>query len=214
MDLKRRSVLMAGGGAVAGAFLGLQRLWAAALPGSTAAMATGFGDLRTDPGGILDLPSGFSYRVIARAGSEMSDGLLVPGMADGMAAFANPGGGVRLVCNHELDPDRARLGGGPFGARHARFGAHHRQRAYDPGGDEPSCGGTTTLIYDPQTGRVARQWLSLTGTERNCAGGPTPWGAWLSCEESLSGIDNLHAREHGYVFEVPASADGPALGEM
>ena len=213
MDLKRRSVLMAGGGAVAGAFLGLQRLWAAELPGSTAAMATGFGDLRTDPGGILDLPPGFSYRVIARAGSEMSDGLLVPGMADGMAAFANPGGGVRLVCNHELDPDRARLGGGPFGARHARFGAHHRQRAYDPGGDEPSCGGTTTLIYDPQTGRVARQWLSLTGTERNCAGGPTPWGAWLSCEESLSGIDNLHAREHGYVFEVPASADGlvPAL---
>ena len=213
MDLKRRSVLMAGGGAVAGAFLGLQRLWAAELPGSTAAMATGFGDLRTDPRGILDLPSGFSYRVIARAGSEMSDGLLVPGMADGMAAFANPGGGVRLVCNHELDPDRARLGGGPFGARHARFGAHHRQRAYDPGGDEPSCGSTTTLIYDPQTGRVARQWLSLTGTERNCAGGPTPWGAWLSCEESLSGIDNLHAREHGYVFEVPASADGlvPAL---
>ena len=86
MDLKRRSVLMAGGGAVAGAFLGLQRLWAAELPGSTAAMATGFGDLRTDPGGILDLPPGFSYRVIARAGSEMSDGLLVPGMADGMAA--------------------------------------------------------------------------------------------------------------------------------
>ena len=52
MDLKRRSVLMAGGGAVAGAFLGLQRLWAAALPGSTAAMATGFGDLRTETGTV------------------------------------------------------------------------------------------------------------------------------------------------------------------
>ena len=33
------------------------------------------GELRTDPNGILDLPGGFSYRVVSRAGDVMSDGL-------------------------------------------------------------------------------------------------------------------------------------------
>lgn len=205
MDPKRRTLMLASAGAVASAFLGLERLWAANTTGGLAAMD--FGALRTDPGGILDLPAGFSYRVIARAGDEMSDGLLVPGMADGMAAFADPSGHVRLVCNHELDPGRTGQSGGPFGKVHHRFEAVHRERAYDAGGAEPACGGTTTLLYNPRSGVTERQWLSLTGTERNCAGGPTPWGSWLSCEESTAVVDDRHAQDHGYVFEVPSGAD-------
>lgn len=205
MSWSRRQVLRTLGGATAAAFMGWQRAHADAP--RPPAQAGPFGPLQADPRGILDLPAGFSYRVIARSGGAMSDGLLVPGMPDGMAAFGAPDGRIRLVCNHELDPKRAAAYGSPFGPARARFGSIARDRVYDPGGSEPSAGGTTTLIYDPRAGRVERQWLSLAGTERNCAGGATPWNSWLSCEESVAGVDTVHARDHGYVFEVAAGAD-------
>ena len=49
-----------------------------------------------------------------------------------------------------------------------------------------------------------RDWLSLGGTGLNCAGGPTPWNSWISCEEWTQRADLRHARDHGYAFEVPA----------
>jgi secreted PhoX family phosphatase len=71
-----------------------------------------FGPLIKDPKGILDLPEGFSYRLLAKRGETMSDGYKVPGMADGMAAFAGPDGKVVVVCNHELGLEMT--GMGPF----------------------------------------------------------------------------------------------------
>jgi secreted PhoX family phosphatase len=50
----------------------------------------------------------------------------------------------------------------------------------------PLPGGTTTLIYDLKSGRKEAEWLSLSGTIRNCAGGITPWGSWLTCEENVT----------------------------
>jgi secreted PhoX family phosphatase len=52
---------------------------------------------------------------------------------------------------------------------------------------------------------VEKEYLSLAGTVRNCAGGPTPWGSWLTCEETTVRADDVLERDHGYVFEVPAS---------
>ena len=75
--------------------------------------STGFGKLLPDPERILDLPEGFEYRVIARMGTEMSDGLLTPAQADGMAAFPGANGRINLVCNHENIPSHPQ--GGPFG---------------------------------------------------------------------------------------------------
>ena len=135
--------------------------------------------LASDPGKVMDLAPGLEYRIISTCGDRMSDGLRVPGAHDGMAAFARGDGRVAIVCNHELD----------FGYRsesalrdrYPAFAKGHLAKFYDDGrGVSPGLGGTTTTIYNPASRTVDRQFLSLGGTELNCAGGPTPWGSWLA----------------------------------
>lgn len=195
---------------------------AAAAAGPVAARAadsgeTTLGPLRPDPGELLDLPEGFSYRVVSKAGTAMDDGFTVPPAHDGMAAFAGADGRIVLVCNHEMPPAFPKYSA--FGTGFDTLPKHVKARVYDHGGGKtPGAGGTTTTVYDPRAGRTVRQHLSLAGTELNCAGGPTPWGSWLSCEECFespgSGFSRgrLIARDkkHGYVFEVPAAEPGLA----
>jgi uncharacterized protein len=162
----------------------------------------GYGPLIPDPAGLFDLPQGFSYRILSRFGETMDDGFLVPSAADGMGSFDLGGGRVALVRNHELSVNGQ--AGGPTQGRADLEAKIDRARAYGSQSGLVHPGGTTTLVYDLNAQRLVSQHLSLIGTLRNCAGGTTPWGSWLSCEETL----HVGDRSHGWVFEVPADARG------
>ena len=188
---------------------------AAAMPGCSSTIIRD-GELRSDRKRILKLREGLSYQIVSEAGDKMSDGLVVPGAHDGMAAFAGDNGQVILVCNHELGPSRRDMSA--FGTYRGSSFRDLPAEAYDAGkGRTPGPGGTTTTVWDPASGETVRQHLSLSGTEINCAGGATPWGSWLSCEECFENpgtrndkrVKTIREKRHGYVFEVPASAEGP-----
>ena len=184
------------------AFFALQRYTMAA---PSTRVIEPYGPLLADPKRIMDLPKGFSYKVISKVGERMTDGFKVPGKHDGMAAFAGPDGKVVLVRNHELP--LAATGLGPFDNNLEYPSELDLALSHDPGegGKEPFLGGTTNLVFDPASGEKVSEFLSLTGTDRNCAGGPMPWGSWITCEEP----DNLTQRRgknHGWCFEVKATA--------
>ncbi|MBL9120475.1 MAG: DUF839 domain-containing protein [Phycisphaerae bacterium] len=165
--------------------------------------------------GPLALPPGFRQVVLSPTGSLMDDGLLVPGKHDGMGAFDAGNGKVLLVRNHEIDPAMG-VAIGAFGPKLEHLGKVDLSRLYDAGPTGVPClGGTTTLLYDPNRQVVERQFLSLCGTSVNCAGGVTPWGSWISCEECVyRPNEKVFSKDHGYCFEVPAAMDGPGGGGL
>ncbi|MEM7328057.1 MAG: alkaline phosphatase PhoX [Pseudomonadota bacterium] len=180
----------------------------------SSASETAKSTLVPDADGFLDLPPGFSYQRFSEAGTTMSDGFRVPAAHDGMGCFAIEGDADRcvLVRNHELAKDETEQG--PFQIGHGVPERVDADAVFDiaPNGD-PIAGGTTHLIYNTKTGQLERSFLSLVGTERNCSGGITPWGSWLTCEESETAPGKDASQYHGFAFEVPSSAGGLVRAE-
>jgi uncharacterized protein len=151
--------------------------------GGASRLGSGYGALVRDPRGRLSLPDGFRYEVLAEQGTTLLEsGEPSPSDPDGAAAFPAPdGAGTVLVSNHEIGEKE------PYPVPHVEGFVY----------DSAARGGTTTIEVAADGTRI-RQYVSLAGTLRNCAGGRTPWDTWLSCEET----DRILAKPHGYVFEV------------
>ena len=197
MATSRRAFLRAGGAVAGGVMLGAgpwRSLQALADMGqqatghpATFTRAPNNGELGglVAAGDHLELPPGFRYVRFGAAGSPMANGQDTPDLHDGMAAFRGPEGHILLVRNHEIGAGKP-FGGNPY---------------------DPECGGgTTTAVFDPESGRLVETYASLTGTALNCSGGRTPWGTWLSCEETTGGPGDPFSRKHGYCFEVDPRA--------
>ena len=216
-ELTRRSFLqgsaaVAAGGAFA-PFASLAATVADGRPLRTAGLGQGgYGPIKpaaelNGGGELLALPEGFRYVQFGLGGSVMSDGHLTPQPHDGMAAFAMDNGHIRLVRNHEVRDDS--VAGQVIG---------DASLAYDP----RAGGGCTSLevrVRADGVPELVRDFVAIAGTHTNCAGGPTPWGSWLTCEEITQGSEpyqpgsgpnrgrNGFGQPHGYVFEIPAGAE-------
>ena len=162
MDQHRRQFLAATGTAFAGLALTSCATQSPArrpvLPLTESSPSAGdaiLGALQPDPQGLLDLPRGFSYRILSQHDEKMSDGFLVPDAADGMGCIDIGNGEIALVRNHELTPPNT--GGDVMG------------RAFDTfrGSDTPLPGGTTTLVLDARSLTLKRKYRSLAGTISN-----------------------------------------------
>ena len=136
---------------------------------------------------LIELPPGFKYATFGWRGDPLAGGGTTPPAHDGMGVVDEDSGVVTLVRNHEVTGNTTAFG--PAAIRYDRRGP----------------GGTTRLRFDTRSGKWLTGEYALSGTSRNCAGGPTPWGSWLTCEETTDSRAQGFTVSHGWVFEVPAT---------
>ena len=143
--------------------------------GSATAGESPYGPLSDTPdeNGLL-LPAGFTSRVIAVSGEVVGATNYAWHMfPDGAGTFDDGNGGWYYTCNSEVFDFMA-----------------------------PDSGGVSAIHFDAD-GNIVDAYRILEGSNSNCAGGPTPWGTWLSGEENFSG--------QGRIWECDPTGAKPAV---
>lgn len=169
--LTRRHVLAASGQIACGAAISMAIGGTVLQPRKAAAAQ--LGELQAADSNGLRLPAGFQSRVVALS--------LLPVPA---------GPGQFLDYSWHMYPD----GGATFAQNDGGWIYVSNSETL------PQLGAGVSALRFDATGRTISAYRILSDTRLNCAGGPTPWGTWLSCEE----ID------FGFVYECDPTGVQPA----
>jgi hypothetical protein len=180
---------------------------AVALAGSTPS----FGPPQADPNGLIDLPAGYGYTVLAESCvsqatvAETGATTQMPADFDGNAVVNAPGGKLWLLSNHELTEPR------PGDWQGDRLDCTVDEQAGTDDGDSDAWGSISRITLAKDGVTVLDREIITTGLHNLCAVALTPWGTMLTNEEFPYGrrdISNDLDKRSGWVWEVD-----PATGE-